>query len=88
MRRVLTRSACRWSPTVVAHTADEAAALAARFGFPVVAKLASRQLLHKTEIGAVRLELSSDSAVRRRSTTHRRSPRRTAGSLAPQATAS
>jgi acetyl coenzyme A synthetase (ADP forming)-like protein len=49
----------------VAHTADEAAALAAVFGFPVAAKLASRRIQHKTEIGAVRLNLGNEAAVRR-----------------------
>ena len=63
-RRVLNISGCRSSQTVVAPTADDAAALAAAFGFPVVAKLVSRQLLHKSDAGAVRVGLSSDSAVR------------------------
>src|SRR4029077_3377180 len=34
-------------------------------GFPVVAKLASTTVQHKTEAGAVRLNLTSDSLVRR-----------------------
>ncbi len=33
-------------------------------GFPVAVKLASRQILHKTEIGAVRLNLADEKAVR------------------------
>ena len=48
----------------IARTADEAAALAAVFGFPVVAKLSSRQLLHKSDIGGVRLNLNSAEEVR------------------------
>ena len=63
-RRVLHDFGLPLVETVVAQSADEAAALAARFGFPVVAKLATRQLLHKTDVGAVRVGLSSDSAVR------------------------
>ena len=43
----------------VARTADEAAALAAVLGFPVVAKLASRRVVHKSDIGAVRLNLTT-----------------------------
>src|ERR1700693_1624020 len=35
----------------VAKTADEAAALAATIGFPVVMKIVSPQILHKTEAG-------------------------------------
>ena len=42
---------------VVAHTADEAAALAAAIGWPVVAKLSSSRIQHKSDIGAVRLNL-------------------------------
>jgi len=49
----------------IAHSADEAAALAQVIGFPVVAKLAARQIQHKTDVGAVRLDLASDQAVRR-----------------------
>ncbi|HZT75900.1 MAG TPA: GNAT family N-acetyltransferase [Vicinamibacterales bacterium] len=49
----------------VAHSADEAAALAQVIGFPVAAKLAARRLPHKSDLGAVRLNLTSDAAVRR-----------------------
>jgi acetate---CoA ligase (ADP-forming) len=48
----------------VARTADEAIELARRVGFPVVVKLASRQLIHKTEAGGVCLNLADDGAVR------------------------
>jgi acetyl coenzyme A synthetase (ADP forming)-like protein len=50
---------------MLAHSAEEAAAFARVLGLPVVAKLASRRVQHKSDIGAVRLNLSSDSAVRR-----------------------
>jgi acetyl coenzyme A synthetase (ADP forming)-like protein len=49
----------------IARTADEAVALAQVLGFPVAAKLATRGLAHKTELGGVRLNLTSDAAVRR-----------------------
>jgi acyl-CoA synthetase (NDP forming) len=48
----------------VAQTADAAAALAAVLGFPVAAKLASRRGVHKTDIGGVRLNLTSEQDVR------------------------
>jgi acetate---CoA ligase (ADP-forming) len=48
----------------VAHTADEAVALARKNGYPVAVKLASRQIVHKTEIGGVQLNLSDERAVR------------------------
>jgi acyl-CoA synthetase (NDP forming) len=54
----------RLAPGVVAHSADEAAALARVFGYPVVAKLASPKAVHKTEVGGVRLHLANEHAVR------------------------
>jgi acetate---CoA ligase (ADP-forming) len=47
----------------IARSADEAAALAHVLGFPVAAKLAARQIQHKTDVGAVRLDLMSDESV-------------------------
>lgn len=49
----------------IARSADEAAALAQAIGFPVAAKLAARRLTHKSDLGGVRLNLTSDAAVRR-----------------------
>lgn len=51
-------------PGGVARTADEAAGLARRIGLPVAVKLASRTIVHKTEIGGVRLNLADEAAVR------------------------
>jgi acetyl coenzyme A synthetase (ADP forming)-like protein len=48
----------------MAATAEEAEALARRVGFPVAVKLASRQLVHKTEAGGVRLNLADVGEVR------------------------
>jgi acyl-CoA synthetase (NDP forming) len=48
----------------VARTADQAAALACEVGFPVAVKLASHQILHKTEMGGVHLNLAHEQAVR------------------------
>jgi len=63
-RRVLNAFGLPLLPTVIARNADEAAALAAVFGFPVVAKLQTRWLLHKSDLGAVRVGLLSERAVR------------------------
>jgi acyl-CoA synthetase (NDP forming) len=49
----------------VVQTAEEAAALARSLGFPVAGKLASHEIIHKTEIGGVRLGLDGEPAVRR-----------------------
>jgi acetyl coenzyme A synthetase (ADP forming)-like protein len=50
---------------LLAHSGEEAAALGRRLGFPVAAKLASRSVQHKTDVGAVRLNLNSDAGVTR-----------------------
>ncbi|MBS1820010.1 MAG: GNAT family N-acetyltransferase [Acidobacteria bacterium] len=63
-RRVLHAFGLPLLPTVLARSADEAAALAAVFGYPVVAKLQARTLLHKSDVGAVQVGLSSERAVR------------------------
>jgi acetate---CoA ligase (ADP-forming) len=49
----------------IAHSAEDAAALAHVLGFPVAAKLSARNVQHKTDVGAVHLNLTSDGAVRR-----------------------
>jgi acetyltransferase len=54
-------------PTVLARDADEAAAAARPFlaaGTPVVIKIMSRDIVHKSDIGGVRLNLTSEDAVR------------------------
>jgi len=48
----------------VAKSADQAVALAYGIGFPVAVKLASHQILHKTEMGGVHLNLADEQAVR------------------------
>ena len=50
--------------TLEAHSADEAAAKADELGYPVVVKLLSHTITHKTEVGGVKLNLSTANAVR------------------------
>lgn len=50
-------------PAAFAHTADEAAAAAAKVGFPVAVKLVSESLTHKSDVGGVRLGLRSAEEV-------------------------
>ena len=45
------------------HSADQARSEAARIGFPLVAKLVSPEVAHKTEHGLIRLGLASADAV-------------------------
>ncbi|HUI43981.1 MAG TPA: bifunctional acetate--CoA ligase family protein/GNAT family N-acetyltransferase [Terriglobia bacterium] len=47
-----------------ASTEDEAARLASEIGYPVVLKLLSEAVTHKTDVGGVRLNLSGAAAVR------------------------
>lgn len=49
----------------VARSADEAAAVAERLGFPVVLKVLSADIAHKTEAGGVRLRLGNAQEVRK-----------------------
>jgi acetate---CoA ligase (ADP-forming) len=49
----------------LARTADEAVRIASSLDFPVAAKLASQRVLHKSDIGAVRLNLQDEDGVRR-----------------------
>ena len=51
--------------TRLAATADEAVAAAAAIGFPVVLKLNSLTITHKTDVGGVKLKLADEGAVRR-----------------------
>jgi acyl-CoA synthetase (NDP forming)/GNAT superfamily N-acetyltransferase len=50
-------------PAAVARGLDEAVAAAARMGYPVVLKAAEPALVHKTDVGAVRLGLTDATAV-------------------------
>jgi acyl-CoA synthetase (NDP forming) len=47
-----------------ATTAEQAAKIAHEIGFPVAVKLASHRIVHKTEMGGVRLHLTDENAVR------------------------
>jgi acetyltransferase len=51
--------------TEVAHSPDEAEQLADSLGYPVVLKLDSETITHKTEVGGVRLNLQNSGEVRR-----------------------
>jgi len=64
VRRVLSALALPLPRGGVCRSAEEAARLAREIGFPVALKLASRQIVHKTEVGGVRLNLHDQTAVR------------------------
>lgn len=67
------------APAALATAADEAAQAAARVGFPVVMKIVSPDISHKTDVGGVRLGLATADEVREafnamRTDVHRRAP--------------
>lgn len=52
------------SPQAIAETADEAAKVARDFGYPVVLKVNSPDILHKSDVGGVKLNLNAPGEVR------------------------
>jgi acetyltransferase len=56
--QVLTAYGIRTAPMAMAQTAEDAARIAARFGYPVALKVASPDIPHKSEVGGVRLNVS------------------------------
>ncbi len=52
------------APGGIATSSDDAVRLAHKIGCPVAVKLASHQIVHKTELGGVKLNLFDDQAVR------------------------
>jgi len=50
--------------TAIAEDGDDAARLARAIGFPVVLKILSPDITHKTEVGGVALDLGDEAAVR------------------------
>lgn len=52
------------APTIMTHSAGEAAATAEQLGFPVALKIESADITHKSDVGGVALRLSSVREVR------------------------
>ena len=52
------------APEDIARTEDEAILIASKIGYPVVLKLASARLLHKSEAGGVVLNINKDEQLR------------------------
>ena len=64
-REVIKAYGFRIPKAMLARTSEEAAIVAKGIGFPVVMKIASPDILHKTEVGGVRVGLSSEEEVER-----------------------
>jgi acetate---CoA ligase (ADP-forming) len=62
--RLLTVAGVPVLPSRIAATADQAVEAAREVGFPVVLKAVGPDILHKSDVGGVRLGLASDQAVR------------------------
>ncbi len=63
-RQVLQAYGMRIPRSEIAETPEAAAAIAAKIGYPVVLKIASPDILHKTDIGGVKVGLQNASDVR------------------------
>ena len=63
-KQVLGRYGIPTVQTRVAHSQEEAAGVASAIGFPVVVKLYSETMTHKTDVGGVKLDLADERAVR------------------------
>ncbi len=63
-KRLLAAAGIPVVPERACTTAEEAAQAARELGFPVVAKILSPDILHKSEIGGVLLDLADEAAVR------------------------
>jgi acetyltransferase len=63
-KRVLAAYGIPVVSTEVVFDAAEAAHAATRIGFPVAVKVLSRDIVHKTDVGGVALELGTEQAVR------------------------
>lgn len=65
-KKVLAAAGIRVPAGELARTADEAAAVASRIGYPVALKAQAAALSHKTEAGGVILNLTDEAALRAR----------------------
>ncbi|MEW6566617.1 MAG: acetate--CoA ligase family protein [Chloroflexota bacterium] len=63
-RQVLVACGLRIPSAELAATPEEAIEIASRIGYPVVLKVASPDILHKTDVGGVRLGLENADGVR------------------------
>ncbi|PWB53252.1 MAG: acyl-CoA synthetase [Anaerolineales bacterium] len=63
-RQVLQAYGLRIPQSEIAETPEAAAAIAAKIGYPVVLKIASPDILHKTDVGGVKVGLQNAADVR------------------------
>jgi len=63
-RELLEAYGVKMPPAVLAESPEEAAEAASVMGFPVVLKVVSPQILHKSEVGGVKLDLKGEEEVK------------------------
>ncbi len=63
-REVLSAYGLSIPQSQIAETAEDAVAIANKIGFPVVLKIASPEILHKTDVGGVKVNLQNAEDVR------------------------
>ena len=63
-KALLSQAGIAAAAEIVAASADDAVAAAVKIGFPVVMKIVSPDILHKSEIGGVLLDIADAAAVR------------------------
>jgi acyl-CoA synthetase (NDP forming) len=63
-KRLLASAGIASAPEAACATVDDAVAAAQRFGFPVVMKILSPDIVHKSEIGGVLLDIADTESVR------------------------
>jgi acetyltransferase len=63
-KSILTAYGLQAPPSEIAETAEKAVEIAADMGYPVVLKIASPDILHKTDVGGVKVGLQNPTDVR------------------------
>lgn len=63
-QQMLARLGISFAPEYVVHTAEEAAQAAGEVGYPVVLKILSPDIAHKTEVGGVELGIADEVQLR------------------------
>jgi len=63
-KQILTEYGVKVPDYALVNSADEAAAQAKKIGFPLVMKIVSPQILHKTDVGGVKVGVDSEQQAR------------------------
>lgn len=64
-RKVMELSGIPINKSILATSEDEAVKIANEIGYPVVMKIVSPQIIHKTEVGGVEININTDAEVKK-----------------------